>query len=426
MSVVSAASLLIHRRSLRQAGWLVRGIVAVMGCLSQAAMAEEGSRNVSNQPDPVRRLWEQVAEGRVQLDVSSESAFLKSVLRELDVPVASQVLVFSKTSLQRDLISPRQPRAIYYNDDCYVGWVKGGALELIGVDAVEGPKYYLLQRSVAGLEKGPVFQVGKDCFSCHGGAALQVQSVRVDREGQPLTGSVSFSTTEESPLGERWGGWYVTGRSGKEAHMGNLVAGELPPSIGVAPETLADLLPAAVYLTDTSDIVALMVLEHQYSMQNALTETGRAARSLLARMLPGAEVPLPEATGKRLLQKHADRLVARLLFTEEHELIGGGVQGTAAFQDAFRKARRSASDGSSLRDFELQTRLFKHRCSYMIYSPSFEALPGDFKSILFQRLALRLKDQATDEADWLPNAERAQLRRILSETLGAKDLSLTP
>ncbi|WP_156344985.1 hypothetical protein [Verrucomicrobium spinosum] len=423
MSVVPSTAHLLQRRSGSRARWLAMVIIAI-GFISQVADGGESSRK--EQGDPVRRLWKRVADGRVQLDASSESAFLKSVLRELKVPVASQVLVFSKTSLQRDLISPQQPRAIYYNDECYVGWVKGGAIELIGVHAVEGPQYYLLQRSVAGLEKGPVFQVGKDCFSCHGGAALQVQSVRVDGEGQPLTGSVSFSTTEESPLGERWGGWYVTGHSGKEAHLGNLVAGQHPSRIGTAPETLADLLPAAVYPTDTSDIVSLMVLEHQYSMQNAITETGRAARSLLSRMIPGAEVPLPVATGKRLLQKHADRLVARLLFTEEHELIGGGVQGSAAFQEAFRRSRRSASDGSSLRDFELHTRLFKYRCSYMIYSPSFVALPGEFKKVLFQRLALRLKDQPTDEADWLPNTERAQLRRILTETLGGEDLSLTP
>lgn len=380
-----------------------------------AAEAQEGSRKSPS--DPVARLWRQVAAGQVTLDVSSETAFLKSVLRELDVPVASQVLVFSKTSLQRDLISPQQPRAIYYNDECYVGWVKGGALELIGVHPVEGPKYYLLQRSVAGLEKGPVFQVGKDCFSCHGGAALQVQSVKVDAEGQPLTGSVNFSITENNPLSERWGGWYVTGSSGKETHLGNLVGGR-HPSPATSTETLSSLLPRATYLTDTSDIVALMVLEHQYSTQNALTETARAARTILERITPGAESPLPESTGRRLLQKHADRLVAKLLFTEEHELTGGGVQGSPAFQAAFLQSRRVASDGSSLRDFDLRTRLFKHRCSYMIYSTSFEALPGEFKKVLLQRLAVRLNDSTDADSDWLTNADRAQLRLILRETMG--------
>lgn len=426
MSRVSSSSPPLQPRARGLAAWLVISvIITATGFISRAAEVELSSRNVENQPDPVRRLWKQVADGRVQLDVSSESAFLKSVLRELDVPVASQVLVFSKTSLQRDLISPQQPRAIYYNDECYVGWVKGGAIELIGVDAVEGPKYYLLQRSVAGLEKGPVFQVGKDCFSCHGGAALQVQSVRVDTEGQPLTGSVNFSITENSPLGERWGGWYVTGSSGREAHLGNLIDGKRPLATAPA-ETLSFLLPKATYLTDTSDIVALMVLEHQYSTQNALTETARAARTILERITPGAESPLPESTGRRMLQKHADRLVAKLLFTEEHELTGGGVQGSPAFQEAFRKSRRVASDGSSLRDFELRTRLFKHRCSYMIHSASFEALPGEFKKVLLQRLALRLKDTAdTDtDTDWLTNADRAQLRLILGDTLvlpGSRD-----
>ncbi len=427
MSRVSSSSHLLQRRSGGRVAWLVMimFIITATGFISQAAEGEVSSRNVPGQSDPVRRLWEQVAEGQVQLDVSSESAFLKSVLRELDVPVASQVLVFSKTSLQRDLISPHQPRAIYYNDECYVGWVRGGALELIGVHPVEGPKYYLLQRSVAGLEKGPVFQVGKDCFSCHGGAALQVQSVRVDAEGQPLTGSVNFSITENSPLSERWGGWYVTGSSGREAHLGNLIDGKRRFPIALA-ETLTSLLPRATYLTDTSDIVALMVLEHQYSTQNALTETARAARTILERITPGAESPLPETTGRRLLQKHADRLVAKLLFTEEHELTGGGVQGSAAFQEAFLKSRRVAADGSSLRDFDLRTRLFKHRCSYMVYSASFNALPGEFKKVLLQRLAFRLKDTADADTDWLTNADRAQLRLILGETLGLPSPGDTP
>lgn len=410
-----SSSLLRLRKLGHYAGRLWAAAMVAAAMATPGAEAAEGSRNL--QGDPVARLWRQVAAGQVTLDVSSETAFLKSVLRELDVPVASQVLVFSKTSLQRDLISPQQPRAIYYNDECYVGWVKGGALELIGVHPVEGPKYYLLQRSVAGLEKGPVFQAGKDCFSCHGGAALQVQSVKVDAEGQPLTGSVNFSITENNPLSERWGGWYVTGSSGRESHLGNVINGKRPSATAAA-ETLSSLLPRATYLTDTSDMVALMVLEHQYSTQNALTETARAARTILERITPGAESPLPESTGRRLLQKHADRLVAKLLFTEEHELTGGGVQGSPAFQAAFRQSRRVASDGSSLRDFDLRTRLFKHRCSYMIYSTSFEALPGEFKKVLLQRLAVRLKDTTDADSDWLTNADRAQLRLILRETMG--------
>lgn len=403
------------------AGCLLITIMAVIVMASPAAETRGSLREYSG--DPVRHLWRQVAEGRILLDLASEASFLKSVLRELAVPVSSQVLVFSKTSLQRDLISPRQPRAIYYNDECYVGWVKGGALELIGVDPVEGPKYYLLHRSSGGLAPGPVFQEGKDCFSCHVGASLQVQSVRVDATGQPLPGSVSFSTTEESPLGERWGGWYVTGHAGRENHLGNLAGSGHAALTKPAPEGLASAFPSTGYLADTSDVVALMVLEHQYSMQNTLSETGRAARSVLARSMPGAESPLSEATGRRLLQKHADRLVARLLFAGEHELTGGGVEGSPEFQDAFRQTRRIASDGSSLRDFELRTRLFKHRCSYMVYSATFEALPGAFKQLLFERLAVRLGNEPASESDWLPNEERAQLRLILSETLGMKQLS---
>ena len=421
MSVVPSTAHLLQRRSGSQARRLAMVIIAI-GFISHVADGGESSRK--EQDDPVRRLWKQVADGRVQLDASSESAFLKSVLRELEVPVASQVLVFSKTSLQRDLISPQQPRAIYYNDECYVGWVKGGAIELIGVDAVEGPQYYLLQRSVAGLEKGPVFQVGKDCFSCHGGAALQVQSVRVDGEGQPLTGSISFSTTEESPLGERWGGWYVTGHSGKEAHLGNLVAGQHPSRIGAAPETLADLLPAAVYPTDTSDIVSLMVLEHQTSVQNILTKANQTAlralhmQTSLQKELGEPIQNQPTGTALRIIEHCTEDVLDALLFKDEAPLPEGGIEGDVSFQNAFGQSAHRSADGRSLKDFQLLTRLFKYRCSYMIHSRTFTQMQPALKKTILTRLDQILTGQdRSGRYDYLGESERKHIRKILDETL---------
>ncbi len=53
---------------------------------------------------------------------------MRSVLAALRVPVSSQTLVFSKTSFQYPKISPERPRALYYNDDVYVGQVHDGRL----------------------------------------------------------------------------------------------------------------------------------------------------------------------------------------------------------------------------------------------------------------------------------------------------------
>lgn len=52
-----------------------------------------------------------------------DKGYLANFLEAFEIPAASQVLVFSKTSLQVELIFPNSPRAIYYNDDIYVGWV---------------------------------------------------------------------------------------------------------------------------------------------------------------------------------------------------------------------------------------------------------------------------------------------------------------
>ena len=125
---------------------LLCGISVVMGlCVSHTAVAGSAPFEPwKTSQDPVAALWKRISTGSVKLDTSSPQVFLKQMLRELDVPVASQVLVFSKTSLQNALIGPLTPRAIYFSEEAYVGWVQGGMFELIGVDPVQGPQFYSL------------------------------------------------------------------------------------------------------------------------------------------------------------------------------------------------------------------------------------------------------------------------------------------
>src|SRR5215510_5930865 len=70
----------------------------------------------------VSRLLDQFASGEQQLAHDEQFGYLRSLLAKLEVPVSSQMLVFSKTSLQRNHISPRTPRALYFSDDVYVGY----------------------------------------------------------------------------------------------------------------------------------------------------------------------------------------------------------------------------------------------------------------------------------------------------------------
>src|ERR1700678_91469 len=76
--------------------------------------------------DPVARLEKRLERGEIKLHYDSRHGYLKSVLDALNVSVSSQTLVFSRTSFQFPDISPSTPRALYYNDDVYIGQVHNG------------------------------------------------------------------------------------------------------------------------------------------------------------------------------------------------------------------------------------------------------------------------------------------------------------
>lgn len=65
--------------------------------------------------DAVTTLQRDVARGAVTLKHQGRSGFLRSVLDRLNVPVDSQILLFSKTGIQNAFTSPENPRALYFN-----------------------------------------------------------------------------------------------------------------------------------------------------------------------------------------------------------------------------------------------------------------------------------------------------------------------
>jgi hypothetical protein len=402
----------------RQVCWFAHVVVLALSTVCMARAAGEAAP-LPDANDPAAILWKKIAAGDTKLDTGSDQSFLRSLLKALDVPVESQVLVFSKTSLQKSLINPARPRAIYFNENCYVGWAQGGNIEVTAVDPERGPQYYLVQRPFTGSAKVGLI-MDQVCMSCHAGGNLQLQSVHADRSGYPMEREERFITTYESPLSERWGGWYVTGQHHDEFHMGNVPtvveAGKafLDRNMGANVETLEPFFDTKPYLTHSSDIVALMVLEHQYVMQNTLAETGRALRRVLSR--PQITAP-PRQSLDRIVSKYARRITSQLLFAGEYELSHGGIHGGKEFQDAFRRDRHEASDGSSLKDFDLQTRLFKYRCSSMVYSASFDGLPDRLKKAVYRELLKILEGADTNpEYAYLGHDERKQILRILKET----------
>lgn len=409
-----------------------------IGLVAAVLQAEPPYEPWKESGDPVARFWQRVSAGEVKLESTDEKSYLHQVLRELKVPVESQVLVFSKTSLQNALIGPMTPRAVYFSEEVYAGWVQGGAIELIGMDPVKGPQFYTLSYPFKKSQK-PELATQEGCLSCHessrtgGVKGMLVRSVYVDDAGQPLLRHGSFLSGQESPLTERWGGWYVTGRHGEERHMGNVIAQETETDVtldrekGANVTSLNRFISTEPYLTNTSDIVALMVLEHQVVMQNKITEAGQSVRDAMARQRDlqiAFKEPIddtPQGSALSVINGQVDRLLKQMLFIEEYPLKDDGIEGSAAFQEAFQKNRKESKDGRSLKDFQLRTRLFKHRCSYMIYSKSFEALPKAFVAKFYERLwkILQGQDTTTNFAS-LSESERQYIRDILLAT--KKDL----
>src|SRR6185436_7627648 len=163
---------------------------------------------------------------QVKLEFEPEHGFLLGLLRKLKINTNSQMFVFSKTSFQRDRISPQRPRALYFNDDVYVGYVHGSRmLEVAAIDPKLGGVFYTLDQ-----ENGrPKFARNDQCLECHASAKTLgvpgplVRSFPCDENGMVDLGQGTSLVTHRTPLIERWGGWYVTGSSGGQAHRGNLI-----------------------------------------------------------------------------------------------------------------------------------------------------------------------------------------------------------
>ena len=381
--------------------------------------------------DPVAELARRVESGELQLEYDKQYGYLKSILKELEVPTSSQTLVFSKTSLQLRRISPRRPRSLYFNDDVYVGYCQNGdVLEFASTDADQGAIFYTLSQE---KEKHPRFVRDKGgCLSCHASTRTQnvpgylIRSVFSDAAGRPKLGSGTFTTDHTSDFKERWGGWYVTGDHGKMRHMGNTICNgdeeTFDREAGANKETLVGVFRTETYLTPHSDIVALMVLEHQTQMHNAITAANYETRQALHQsyqmneLLERPKDHISESA-KRRISSSADRVLRYLLFCDEYELTDT-VRGSTTFSDDFQARGKKDTRGRSLRDFDLQTRMFKYPCSYLIHSASFRGLPDKVRMLVFSRLAdiLTGKDKTPPYAH-LTDPMRHEILEILQDTV---------
>jgi hypothetical protein len=343
--------------------------------------------------DPVARLARGLESGASALEFDPRFSYLPSLLDRLDVPADSQTLVFSKTSVQESRISPRTPRAIYFRDDVAVGFVPGGdAIEITALDSQKGMVFYTLD---ATNKEAPRIERAEGCLHCHQGpATLGVPGIYTGSVATRPSGRADFRlgsivTDHRTPFPERWGGWYVDGETG-ENHRGNAVSTD-PEFTSAIPALRFD---ATKYPAASSDVVALMTLEHQTQMINLLTRL-----SWEARIDPGSPGISPRI----------EEVVRYMLFLDEVPL-SAPIRGSSTFSETFPRGGLRDRKGRSLRDFDLEKRLFRYPLSYMIYGRQVDALPQAVRERLFRRLQEVLRSDRVAEDD------RRAILEILRDT----------
>ena len=338
----------------------------------------------------VEKLAERMDRGEVNLEYSGPWGYLPSLLKELDINIDSQVLVFSRTSLQQERIGPKTPRAIFFNDTVQVGSVQNGRVfEIVAADADQGAVFYTLD--VTKVDKPKLDKDPNLCLACHSNfnaAHAFVATVYPGVDGSPafLGGDLFKVTDHRTPFEERWGGWYVTGTHGKMKHLGNAVARnpyrpiELETKNTQNVTSLAKKFDVTKYLTPTSDLIALMTLEHQTRAVYYMT-----ALSNLFRSSNDIELTQSKRPSDAKLDAAVENLVSYLTFSDEAKLTDP-IKGVSTFTQTFPQRGPRDSKGRSLRDFELKTRVFKYPLSYMIYSDIFDTMHPRAKERVLRRL----------------------------------------
>jgi len=356
--------------------------------------------------NPFATLMDRVSAGAVQLEYHPQQGYLPALLRELKIPVESQMLLFSKSSLQSGHIGPATPRALYFNDEICLGWIPDAPIiELMAQDPVKGSMFYAIPQSEEG------FQPRRDqrCNGCHATSrsayvpGFLLRSFETNSRGGLVSGRAKV--TQATPIEARWGGWFITGESASQPHRGNLMNAEdhakhrEEPLFRGAVADLSPLVDLAIYPHANSDLAAALVMDHFSDTYNLLVRAGTEARL-------GEEVTV------------VDDLVTAMLCLDEAPLQGP-VKGIGGFQEAYRHLGPADPQGRSLRDLDLQTRVFRWGVSPLVYTPTFQQLPLDVR----RDVEREMTDLLTGKTPWPDTAalrsaeDREVALSVLRETL---------
>ena len=399
-------------------------VFTATGIFSCAARAEESPHHkFSEEPhnyynrelrDNFTKVLAKISAGELKLDSTSEKSQITSLLKALDVPASSQLLVYSATSFQGGLIRPANPRALYFNEEVYVGFVPGGRFEVAAIDPELGPVFRIFRPTPDGK---PEIIRSERCMNCHAGRTswqvpgLVVESVICTNTGASLDGFRREQVGHTIPLADRFGGWHITGAHEHADHLGNLMGEAAPGGYKRIKDPPGSLFDWNHYPVSTSDMFAHLIHEHQLGFHNLVTLGVYRTRDALAAGHGHLSVD-----DEKALNDIARKLVRYVLFANEARLPNGGLKPEPEFMKAFLDRRKPIANGASLRDLELRNRLFRYRCSYMVQTPSFAAMPKEFKDRVLAGIATALREQgAPEEFNYLPPDEKRAIRILLHE-----------
>ena len=340
--------------------------------------------------------------------------YLPAVLEVLGVPVTSQMLVFSKTSLQRNNINPSNPRALYFSDDVYVGFIPGAPeIEIAAVDPNVGTTFYTVNQD---KDEPLRFRRTNDCLRCHASArsmgvpGFVLRSLNTQPSGEIDSSSETEKMSHCTPISQRWGGWYVTNAPADWVHRGNS-PGKPTKDAGALKGLLNRVTASTNYPATGSSALPLLVHDHQTHMHNYIT---RLHMEGLQRIADYGQV--------KYLDNQIRAFLRYLLFTEEARLPSP-VEASQDFILDFQKNAKRDSKGRSLKDMDLQTRLFRYPCSFLIDSDAFRKLPDPLRRLIMERLHMVLTGADTHlDFAAIPSKDRQAVLEILRET--APDLTV--
>lgn len=367
-----------------------RAIPSLVAIATLAGFGVVVAQTPRERTDLASKLATRVEKGEATLEYKNKWGYLQSLLKQLDINTDSQVLVFSRTSLQQDKIGPKTPRALYFNDTIAVGMVQKGELfEITAADPIDGTAFYTLD-----TKRVDHPQIERDrsiCLACHGyiwASHTFVATVYPGADGAPffMGGDLFHVTDHTTPFEQRWGGWYVTGTHGKMEHLGNAYA-ENPyrpvelQTRGTQNQTsLVTKFDVTKYLTPYSDLIALLTLEHQTQALYYM-----AALSAQFRTAASNSQPVNKGPTNASLDAAVENLVSYLTFANEVKLTSP-VRGVSTFTQTFPQRGPRDSKGRSLRDFNLQTRVFEYPLSYTIYTEIFDQMHPKALERVYRRL----------------------------------------